>query len=215
MKKEDFLVQWVFPYIGIGSIFALSFFVDDFSGYKNILFLWLLLLVLKDIFVYFVEIKDMKIKLLDSKLMEADNIGVFSQMLIWNRKRIFPVLLCFYIIQLLVYQTRIFDLHTYGIFQVFSDSLLLILIVISGIATIFQEEKEKKYEYEVKSKHYTIFAFVLIFILSLLWAYIILWQTARLGNLSFVISFISGILIFLVGSLVLEEDDDEEENRGR
>lgn len=84
------------------------------------------------------------------------------------------------------------------------------MIVISGIATIFQEDKEKKYEYEVKSKNYTIFAFVLIFILSLLWAYIILWQTERLGNLSFMISFISGVLIFLVGSLVLEDDENEE-----
>lgn len=209
MNRENFIITTFFPYISIGIWFWISFFYNDFSQYKNIFFLGLLLIVLKDLFLHFVELKPIKIKTIDKESLKKDWLSFWEETIIWNRKRFFPIILVVYIIQLLVKQTHLWWLHDEMIFRVFSDNFLLILVVISGIWTIFKEDLEKKYEVEEKSMDYSVFWIILTFCLSIIWAYIILNQTARLGNLSFVISFISGVLIFLVWVLVLEDEEEE------
>ncbi len=203
MKKENFLIQTIFPYVGLWGLFAASFWKNEFLIYQKYLFLWLLLLILKDIFIHFIQIKPLKIKVLKTS---DEEVWFFSRLIIFNRKKFFPSILIIYIVQLLVKQTNIWDLQNLIIFQIFSDNFLLIWVVISGILTLLKENLEEKYEEEIESMDYSILGIILSFSLSLLWAYMILSQTMRLGNLSYIIALISGLLIFLIWVMILEEE---------
>lgn len=207
MKKENFLIQNILPYIGLWWLFLISFWENIFFSYQKYIFLWLLWLVLKDIFIHFVEIKPMKIKVLSPI---QDDIWFFTRLIILNRKKFFPGIFTFYILQLLVKQTNIWGLQNTTIFQIFNDNFLLIILVISWFLTIFKENIENQYESEVESMYYTIGWMIVSFTLALIGAYIILNQTWRLGNLSYMIAFISWILIFLIWIMVLQDDEESQ-----
>jgi prepilin signal peptidase PulO-like enzyme (type II secretory pathway) len=80
---------------------------------------------------------------------------------------------------------------------------LLVFVIILGVISVFTEQAPRKKE-PVTKKDYAyitllgIIGFIIIFI-----------KTRELGWLSYVISIIAGVLIFLLSWLVLEEDEDE------
>jgi len=79
---------------------------------------------------------------------------------------------------------------------------LLIIVIIAGILSIFTEQKKPKKE-KITKKDY-----IYISILSIAGFIIIFIKTQELGWLSYAISIIAGILIFLLSYLVLNEDED-------
>lgn len=206
MKKENFLIQNIFPYIELWLLFLMSFWKSDFSSYQKYIFLWLLLLVLKDIFIYFYEFRDINTTSLDTKKMDQDNISWIIRGLIFNRRYIFPFVFISYIVLLLINQTKVFWLELN-----INENILLIIAIVSWILTIFKDEVEKKYEIEIPSPLYTSTLIILTFVLSILWTYIILEQTSKLWNLSYIISFVSWVLIFLTWIMILEDDEEIED----
>ncbi len=80
---------------------------------------------------------------------------------------------------------------------------LLIFVVIAGILSVFTKQKPQKKE-RITKKDY-----IYISILSIAGFIIIFIKTQELGWLSYVISIIAGILIFLLSYLVLEEEENE------
>jgi hypothetical protein len=112
---------------------------------------------------------------------------------------IFQALLISYLILLLVEQIWPSSVSLY-----FNLNYLLIAVIISGILDVFSEHQEKK---DKKPKWYD---YLFISALGILGFIIIKFKTAELGNLSWLISIIAGILIILLSLLVL--DDNEESN---
>ena len=82
-------------------------------------------------------------------------------------------------------------------------NFLLICVIIAGILSTFTEQKKQKKE-KITKKDY-----IYISILSIAGFIIIFIKTRELGWLSYIISIIAGILIFLLSYLVLEEDENE------
>lgn len=208
MKRNKFIVDIIVPYIFWLAIFSQFFVNNTLNKFSTELLLLLVFIVCKDIYIYFTDIKPVKTMKIDYSLLKSDNLELWPYIIIINRKYIFPTLLIFYILILLIIQTRIFGLDKIFIVTLINQNILLGFVIISWIITIFKDEIEKKYEIEKKAPLYTTLILILVFLLSILWTYIILIQTLKLGLLSYLISFVSWILIFLVGILVLEEDED-------
>lgn len=129
--------------------------------------------------------------------------------LIINRSYIFPILLVVYLIYLLIKQTQIRNLHHTLFFVLLRENLLLILVLISGITTIFKENKDKIYQKEILSKKSSYISLWLSVILSILGWYIIYIQTINIWAISIAISSIAWVLIFLIWVLIIEEDNDK------
>lgn len=210
LTKVDVLFT-IFIYIWYFSLFFYAYKFQVLENYALYLCLWLVLLFIKDILKYFIDkfsFKTTKNNL--SKLFfdftnsKINNIYLFLYL---NRNYLFPFILIVYMIFLLVKQTHIFGLDKYKLF-LFNENILLGVTIFSGILTIFKDDKDKNYILEVKKNSYLYI--LLTILLSLLWTYIILEQTIKLWNLSYIISIISWILIFLVWISILE--DDEESN---
>ncbi len=208
MKRNKLIVDIIVPYIFWFSIFLQFYVKNTLNNFSTELLLWLVFIVCKDIYIYFTDIKTLKTMKIDYSLLKSDNLKLWPYIIILNRKYIFPILLVLYIIILLIVQTKIFGLDKLYIVNLINQNVLLAFVAISWIITIFRDEIEKKYELEIKSPIYTGLILILVFVLSILGTYIILTQTLKLWVLAYLISFISWILIFLVGILVLEEDDD-------
>lgn len=209
MKPQNILISSIFPYISVIIGFILSFYNKDIENYKNLFFFWFLWLILKDIFMYTVDIKPTSLIVIDKDAMDYDQLGIFKNFIIWNRRRLFPFLLTFYIINIFIDQTHIFWLDKTRFLWFFNQQLQLILLIILGISTLFYENIEKKYEKKISSLNYSILWISLSFCLAFLWSFVILWQTSKLWNLSFFISLISWILIFLIWILTLNDDNDK------
>jgi len=96
--------------------------------------------------------------------------------------------------------------------QIFADSIvskinanyILIIVILCGVFTIlFPYQASKKHDKNWKD-------YVFISILAIAGFVIIKYKTAQLGWLSWVISIIAGILIYLLSILILSDDDAED-----
>ena len=111
---------------------------------------------------------------------------------------VFQSLLVLYLVLLLVEQV-----WQYSVSMYLNLNYLLIIVIIAGIFSVFTKQKRRKKE-PVTWKDYAY-----ITILSIIGFIIIFIKTQELGWLSYVISIIAGILIFLLSLLVLEEDEQD------
>ena len=112
----------------------------------------------------------------------------------------FQSLLVTYLLLLLIEQIQKGFVSTY-----FNLNYLLIIVIIAGILSVFSE-KEKEKESKPTWKDYAY-----ITVLAGAGLVIIKFKTADLGYLSWIISIIAGILIYLLSILILEEDEEEKE----
>ncbi len=112
---------------------------------------------------------------------------------------LFQTLLVTYLLLLLIEQVSIGFVSTY-----LNLNYLLIIVIISGILSVFSEPDKIKHE-KPKLKDY-----IYIAILSISGFIIIKFKTAELGWLSYAISTVAGILIALLSILILEDDEKEE-----
>lgn len=112
---------------------------------------------------------------------------------------LFQTLLVTYLILLLIEQVSTGFVSTY-----LNLNYLLILVIISGILSVFSEPDKIKHE-KPKLKDY-----IYIAGLSIAGFIIIKFKTVELGWLSWAVSIIAGILIALLSILILEDDEKEE-----
>jgi hypothetical protein len=176
--------------------------------------LWLILvfviLAIKDVLIYMVDIKPTKKISYDRNKIKK---GWLYYYLLINRVYIFPFFLALYLIYLLIKQTHVYNLNNNIFYLILNENFLLAIVIISGILTIRHEWADKKYQKKSTSLWSTYLHIGLSIILSLLGVYIILWQVVILGWIGYVISGIAGILIFLIWILIIEEDDEEVNNK--
>ena len=176
--------------------------------------LWLILvfiiLVIKDTLLYMVDIKPTKKISYDRNKIKK---GWLYYYLLINRVYVFPFFLALYLIYLLIKQTHVYNLNNNIFYLILNENFLLAIVIISGILTIRHEWADKKYQKKSTSLWSTYLHIGLSIILSLLGVYIILWQVVILGWIGYVISGIAGILIFLIWILIIEEDDEEVNNK--
>ena len=144
------------------------------------------------------------------KDIKDHKIHKFYYYLILNRTYIFPALLVVYLLYLLIKQTSLRNLDHSIFFALINETTLLVLVLLSWIGTIVWEDKDKQYQKIIQSKRSTYGTLWLTTLLSLLWWYIIYLQTQSIGAISVPISGISGILIFLIWVLILEDDRKED-----
>lgn len=197
--------------------FFISFFIfyklEILENYKIYLIIWFLLILIKDILIFFYEKeKTLKIRYDFKKIylnLENNKISGTYFLLFINRNYIFPFILILYMIYLLISQTHLFKIDEYQFYKNINENLLLSITIASWILTIFKEEKDNNYKKEKLTYSWIWFNILLIIFLSIIWTYIIFIQTIKLWILSYPISIISGILIFLVWISILENNKKE------
>lgn len=111
----------------------------------------------------------------------------------------FQTLLVTYLILLLLEEIAKGFVSTY-----LNLNYLLIIVILAGVLDVFSETPVFK-----KKDKTTKFDYIFIIILGILGFAIIKYKTIDLGFLSWLISIIAGVLIFLLSILILEEDDDK------
>lgn len=119
--------------------------------------------------------------------------GAFAEII----NHAFQTILVVYLLLLLIEQIWTGTVSTY-----LTLNYVLIVVIVLGVLDVFAEHKEKIQE-PPKRRDY-----IFIYILGILGFVIIKYKTIELGWLSWLISIIAGILIILLSTLVLEEDED-------
>jgi len=110
---------------------------------------------------------------------------------------VFQTLLVAYLVLLLAEQ-----IWTGSVLAYLNLNYFLIIVIIVGVLDVFAEHEIKKQKVRKKDYFFVIVLGVLGFI-------IIKYKTAELGWISWMISTIAGILIILLSTLVLEEDEEK------
>jgi len=82
---------------------------------------------------------------------------------------------------------------------------LLILTIVSGAISVFTTMKEDTIKNE--TRNIKKMDYIFIFLTGFAGAVIIWYKTQNIGNISYIISVLSGILIIILSLLVMEEDD--------
>ena len=126
-----------------------------------------------------------------------------------NRIYVFPVVLTAYLVYLLIQQTQLRDFHLSKRYLLVNEQILLLLTILSGVFLVYKQEEDKKYEIKSISRTSKIGYYLLSIGLWGLTLYIIADQVQDLGGIGEVISLISGVLVFLVGVLLMEEEGEE------
>jgi hypothetical protein len=214
MKKSIKKSIWIYIFFFF-SIF-LFYKIWNLEQYKIPLILGFILIFIKDILLYLFEIKE-KLKIsynLKQIFSDSDKWKIkWSYLYLFlNRNYFFPFILVLYLVFLLISQTKIFWLNNLEIFKNINSNVLLSITIFSWILTIFKEEKDEEYKIEKITSYWIWLNILLTIWLSILWTYIIFNQVIKLGFLSYPISIISGILIFLVWISILEDDENLENN---
>ncbi len=114
---------------------------------------------------------------------------------------LFQVLLVTYLVLLLVE-----ELWSGTVSNYLNLNYMLVIVIVLGILDVFSEQQR------VENKEATKKDYIFILLLAIAGFFIIKVKTAQLGWLSWLISIIAGILIFLLSILVLEEKDNELES---
>lgn len=205
MKKniKKSIYMYILFWISI-LLFYKSWILDT---YKVYLILWFVLIIIKDVLQYFFQIQKVtQIHYNTSQIFSSENT-LYYKILFTNRHYIFPTVLIIYMIILLISNTHIFWLDSLSIFQMIDKNIFLWITILSWILTIFKENNDEFYKQEFQSTKWVALNLILTIILSILWTYIILIQTQFLWWLTYPISIISGILIFLVWISILDENE--------
>lgn len=173
----------------------------------------LLFFLIKDILLFFVDIKEVTVIKNDIKKLKKDykfwKLSFSKYYLFLNRIYFFPTVLVVYLLFILINQLGLLTLKD-GIYDLLNTNILWITIL-SWILTTFKEDIDTHYQKTIKTSTWLDKNILLTYWLSLSWAYIILLQTSWLWTLSHIISLVSGLLIFLVGISILEDDELEEQ----
>ena len=111
---------------------------------------------------------------------------------------LFQVLLVTYLGLLLIEQ-----LWTGFVSLYINLNYLLVIVIILGVLDVFSEKQPMHRKMATKKDY------LFVLVLAVLGFFIIKIKTASLGWLSWVISIIAGILIFLLSILVLEDEEGE------
>lgn len=192
----------------VAIIFWIVWMFRDYAIYF-LLFLqiWVISLFLRNM-----VIKKSSREVLNMALFDKENskksLFAIKWILLINRQYIFPIVLVIYLIVLLVFQTHLRGLHKnilILLLNIYQWNILLWLVIVSGIATLFQQNQQQKYYIKTESLLHGKITIGLSVVLSLLGLYIIFLQTQSLGDISYLISIIAGILIFLIGVMITEE----------
>ncbi|MCX6823391.1 MAG: hypothetical protein NTX91_05400 [candidate division SR1 bacterium] len=189
----------------------------SFADVGLYLILALDVLIIKDVLLYLVKLKPTKkigIGNLESGTGKQElKIGRLHRYLLYNRAYIFPVVLVMYLIYLLIKQTHVWNMQNTIPYLIINESVLLGIVIISGILTIWKEDKDKQYQVVSESMRSTYISIGLSIFLSLLGTYIIYGQIMQLGRIAYIISAIAGVLIFLIGVMIVEEDGKMEDGK--
>lgn len=199
---------WLYALWLVIVIMRISLGTFDLVGFRLIFIL--VILVIKDILLYMVDFKATEVRTYDFARLKHEKKSRFYYYLLRNRVYIFPILLTIYLLYLLVKQTQLWNLNNSIFYHILNENVLLTLVIISWIFTVFKEEKDKTYQIIKHSMTNTYLHIWLSVVLSLLAVYIVYIQVASLGRISYPISGISGILIFLIGVMIIQDDDKEE-----
>lgn len=168
----------------------------------------LLVLIIKDILLYLVVLKPTKkIGIRKQKLEIGD--GNVHRYLLYNRTYIFPAVLVIYLIYVLIKQTHLWNMQNAIPYLIINESVLLGIVIVSGIFTIWKEDKDKQYQEVKESMRSTYISIGLSIFLSLLGTYIIYGQIIQLGWIAYIMSAIAGVLIFLIGIMIVQDDEQE------
>ena len=209
---KNSLIKTIITYIIFILIFVFLYKIWKFKNYWLYFVLWLVFIIIKTILDYFVWETKTYSKKFEFKRLNKEfkkwKIWFINYILVLNRNIIFPFILTIYMIYLLINQTHLFELDNIKIFKFINQNYLLWITIFSWILTVFKENIDEKYLIEKMDNIYK--NVLLTVFLSVLWTYIIFNQVIKLWFLSYPISIISGILIFLVWISILE--DNEEEN---
>ena len=166
-------------------------------------------LIIKDVLIYLVKLKPTtKIRIKNEELRIKN--WRLHRYLLYNRAYIFPVVLVIYLIYLLIKQTHVWNMQNAITYLIINENVLLGIVLVSGILTIWKEDKDKQYQVVTESMRSTYISIWLSIFLSLLGTYIIYGQIIQLGRIAYIISAIAGVLIFLIGVMIVEEDGKEE-----
>lgn len=186
-------------------------------GFLEDFLVWFLivgvLFLIRDSILFFGIPKDIKHEVIDWEKLRRERIrgsvSFSSVLFLLNRVILFPIFLILYIAVILLKQLDIQALSDILSTKSWIEYLLLGAVAVSWLATIFRESFDSAYQRITKDYWRTrVFVFVTI-VLALLAVYVVFSETTSLGLLALPISSISGLLVFLVGVLLLEEDDHE------
>ncbi|MBP9779906.1 hypothetical protein KBD33_04785 [Candidatus Gracilibacteria bacterium] len=214
-SKSNSLITSGISYVLLAIIILVS---TKFSLFRTFLVWFLMvfvLFVIRDMILFFGIEKHLHHRVFDWKLFFQDiksgTLKKWDALCIVNREVVFPFFLISYIVLILLKQLDIFSLSTILTQYFFIEYGLLIFVSLSGFLTIWREKLDEVYYKSITSKVRTRLFIVMIIVLSLLAVSIIFRETASLGLLSIPISTISGILIYLIGILLLEEKEGDGE----
>lgn len=184
-------------------------------------FWWILLpgiLVIKDIFLFVqggrieaVEIEQVE-RTAISKATDRGRLPQWYVLTLVVRKYLFPLFLTAYLVYLLVEQTQIWELHTSLLFLWTSKTFLLVMTIVLWVVMLFGEKNDTQYTHK-KDSILLWWGYVLMTIcLSGIGWYIVLQQVLELKIVGMVIANIVIVLLYLVGVLLLEEEDIDNNN---
>ena len=165
--------------------------------------LWLLLpalLIIKDIYVYTIQIRPIEHRhILRDKVdkdREEKTISVWYPITLANRVYVFPVIITVYLIYVIIQQTGLRQLDYSIWFLAWNEDILLLFVMASGVATLFGEERDLKYARRYRSMYTSRMYVLLSMILWILWGYIVLQEALALGVLWVVVANLAAIAIF-------------------
>lgn len=211
---KNSLIKTILIYIIFFIIVFVLYKYEKIESYSIYLILVFVGILIKDILLYFVNVESKYFPKFDNSRLFKDfrrsRISFINYILVLNRNLLFPIILVWYMIYLLIWQTKLFWLEEISLYKAINSNYLLWVTIFSWVLTIFKEDIDKKYFYDELVGWYFNKNIILTIVLSLLWTYIIFEQVIKLWFLSYPISIISGILIFLVWISILEDDDSEE-----
>lgn len=139
---------------------------------------------------------------------EAGRVPPRYQLTLLCRVWLFPVFLTCYLLFLLVEQTQVFALDQSIWYILVNKQLLLVATVVSGLVMLFGEQFDEQFEHKKKSVRSGMALWCLSIVLSMVWGFIILQQVLSLGTIGIVIANIVIVLLYLVGVLLVQDEEE-------
>jgi len=189
-------------------IFWLLGFAD--SQHTRRLLLILVALLIKDITQYAIQLTPMTTTSYDLTQIKQwymdQKISIRYYLAFVNRIYFFPFILTVYLIYLLIQQTQLRDLHLSVRYLLLDETVLLVITIVSGLWLVYQDDQDTKYKKTTTSLTASYMYYYFSALLGLLSTYIIYLQVSDIWAIGATISVIAGVLVFLVGVLLLEDD---------
>ncbi|MDP2090609.1 MAG: hypothetical protein Q8K30_03335 [Candidatus Gracilibacteria bacterium] len=210
LKIKDKIITSLSMYLVLLLISIYFYRIGSLFKYSDFITIGLLMIIIKDIMLFFIDfekvttIKNTMTKL--NKDYTSGDLSFGDYYIFMNRNYYFPGLLIFYLVFILLRQIDLLDFIGDSLYTLMNTNFLG-LVVVSGVMTTFRELVDKKYQRKVKSYEGLYKNLIINTLLSIIGALVILMQTVDLGLLSNLIGLISGILIFLVGVSIMEEEE--------